>query len=321
MPATKKVLLIFLILSVCKLSDGQQMPFNPVSYRIYSPFLLNPGIAGSKDFFSLDLLAGFTGQSNSQLISGNTRIMKKQPEYLQAPATSTFSNFGVGGFLFRDYQVPGNSGDFYSAGGGATFAYHIPVDREGLSFISIGATVKGISHHFNGDTVKIIPSKSFTFPEADFGIYFYNPSFFAGISATNILPAKKDTAMVNPYVVPVSRQYNFMIGYKFVLSKSINLVLEPSIMVFTDDSLSFNPRENIEPVIRLYASNFCIGTYFNDYSKVSFFFQYRYPRFYVGTYFALPKETAYYKKAITAEIAVGLNLSHSRGGYTKNALW
>jgi len=316
MPATKKVLLVLLILSVCKVSVGQQMPFNPVSYRIYSPFLLNPAIAGSKDFFSMDLLAGFTGQSNSQLISGNTRLMKKQPEYLQAPATSTYTNFGVGGFLFRDYQAPGN---FYSTGGAATFAYHIPVDREALSFISIGASAKAIFHHFNGDTINHILSKNFTFPEADFGVYFYNPSFFAGISGTNLLPVRKDTSI--SYAVPISRQYNFIIGYKFVLSRSINLVLEPSIMVFTDDSLSFNARENIEPVIRLYASNFCIGTYFNDYSKVSFFFQYRYPRFYVGTYFALPKETAYYKKAITAEIAVGLNLSHSKGGYTKNALW
>lgn len=318
MPATKKGLLIFLILSVCKVSEGQQMPFNPISFRIYTPFLLNPAIAGDKDFFSMDLLAGFTAHSNSQVISGNTRIMKKQPEYLQAPATSAYTNIGVGGFLFRDYQAPGN---FYSTGGGATFTYHIPVDREALSFISIGASAKGFYHHFNGDTVKAIPSKSFTFPEADFGIYFYNPSFYAGVSATNILPAKKDTSANNQYLVPVSRQYNFMIGYKFVLSRSINLVLEPSIMVFTDDSLSFNPRENIEPVIRLYAGNFCIGTYFNDYNKVSFFFQYRYPRFYVGTYFALPKGSAYYNKAITAEIAVGLNLSHSRGGYTKNALW
>jgi hypothetical protein len=318
MTPTKKVFLVLMILCVCKISPGQMVPFNPISYRIFSPFILNPAIAGSKDFFSMDLLAGFTGQSNSQLISGNTRIMKKLPEYLQAPATITYSNFGVGAYGFHDDQAPGN---FFSAGGGATFAYHLPVDRKALSFISIGASGKEVYHYYRGDTLNEIPSKKFSFPEADFGIYFYNPSLFAGISATNILPAKKDTSSLNPYPVPVSRQYNLMIGYKFVLSRAINLVLEPSIMVVTDDSLSFSPKESIEPVIKLYASNFCIGTYFNDYSKVSFFFQYRYPKFYVGTYFALPKETAYYKKSITAEIAVGLNLSRYKGGYTKNALW
>lgn len=318
MSTIKKVFLILLILSFFKVSSGQQMPFNPISYRIFSPFILNPAIAGSKDFFSLDLLAGFVGESNSQVLSGNTRLMKKQPEYLQAPATVTYSNIGAGVYGFHDYQAPNNT---HTAGGSIALAYHIPLDRKALSFISIGASAKGVYHYFGGDTLNELPSKKFLFPETDFGICFYNPSIYAGLSATNILPAKKDTSTLSPYLVPVSRQYNFIIGYKFVLSKAINLVLEPSIMVYTDDSLSFSPRENIEPVLKLYASNFCIGTYFNDYGKVSFFFQYRYPRFYVGTYFALPKETAYYKKSITAEIAVGLNLSRYQGGYTKKALW
>lgn len=318
MPATKKVPLVLLFLCVFKLSSGQMMPFNPISYRIFSPFVLNPAIAGSKDFFSMDFLAGFTGQANSQILSGNTRLMKKLPEYLEAPPMETFSNFGVGAAAFNDYQPQNN---LRTAGGSAVFAYHVPLDVKNLSFISFGVSGKGIYHYWGGDTINEIPSKKFFFPEVDFGIYFYNPSIYAGISATNILPAKKDTSVLNPYKVPVSRQYNLMIGYKFVLVKEINLILEPSIMVFTDDSLSFNARENIEPVLKLYASRFCVGTYFNDYNKVSFFFQYRYPRFYVGTYFALPKETAYYKKSITAEIAVGLNLSRTSGGYTKNALW
>jgi type IX secretion system PorP/SprF family membrane protein len=318
MPLTKKVFPTLLYLCVCMISHAQMIPFNPISYRVFSPFILNPAIAGSKDFFSMDLLAGFTGQANSQILSGNARIMKKLPGYMEAPPIETFSNFGVGASAFNDYQPQNNT---RTAGGSAVFAYHVPLDVKDLSFISVGISGKGVYHYYGGDTVNEIPSKKFIFPEVDFGIYFYNPSIFAGVSATNILPAKKDTSAFSPYRVPVSRQYNLLIGYKFVLSKALNLVLEPSLMLFTDDSLSFNAKENIEPVLKLYASRFCVGTYFNDYNKVSFFFQYRYPRFYVGTYFALPKETAYYKKSITAEIAVGLNLSRTGGGYTKNALW
>ncbi len=318
MPAIKKVFLSLIILSVFRISDGQQVPFNPISHRIFSPFILNPAIAGSKDFFSMDIIAGFAGESNSQILSGNTRLTRKQPVYMGVPPTTTFSNFGVGAFAFHEYQAQSNT---RTAGGGATFAYHIPVDNKGLSFISIGATGKGIYHYFKGDTLNEIPSESKLFPEADLGVYFYNPSLYAGISATDLIPLKKDTSSLHPYNIPVSRRYNLLLGYKFVLSKALNLVLEPSLIVFTDDSLSFSPRENIEPMLKLYANNFCVGTYFNDFNKVSFFFQYRYPSFYVGTFFALPKETAYYKKSITAEIAVGLNLSRKKGGYTRNALW
>jgi type IX secretion system PorP/SprF family membrane protein len=318
MTRIKKAALFSLIFCSCCLTYGQQVPLNPISYRIFSPFLLNPAIAGSKDFFSTDFLAGFNGKSYSQVASGNTRILKKAPGYFQAPKSFSYTNLGVGASVFNDYQSINSTN---TSGFSAVFSYHFQLDRKGLSFLSAGVSGKGIYHHVNGDSELNIPSKKFLFPEIDFGIYFYSPSFYAGLSATNFLSPPKDTTALNNYVIPVSRQYNFMIGYKFVISSAINLVFEPSLMLITDDSLSFDLKKSVEPVIRIYASNFCLGTYFNDYSKISFFFQYRYPKFYVGAYFALPKEIAYYKKSITAEIAVGINFSRNNSGYTKNAHW
>lgn len=318
MTEIKKAVFFVMIFCSCFITYGQQVPFNPISYRIFSPFLLNPAIAGSKDFFSTDILAGFNGKSYSQVVSGNTRFLKKSPGYFQVPETYSFTNFGAGASVFNDYQSLNST---TTAGFSGAFSYHYQLDKKGLSFISAGVAGKGIYHHYDGDADQNIPSKKFLFPEVDLGIYYYDPNLYAGISATNILPPPKDTATLGKYSVPVSRQYNLQLGYKFVISRAINLVFEPSVMLITDDSLSFDLKESVEPMIRIYASNFCLGTYFNDYSKVSFFFQYRYPGFYVGTYFALPKETAYYKKSVTAEIAVGINFSRNNPGYTKNAHW
>ena len=318
MSAKKKILLLIFTFAWFYTSFGQQMPFNPISYRIFSPFIINPAIAGSKDFLSTDFLAGFNGKSYSQIISGNSRIARKGISYSSSAAASSFTNIGIGAMAFNDFN---SSDSTHTAGGSLALSYHIPLNNKNLAFLSIGASVKGLYHYYHGDHDLNIPSREFYFPNADAGIYVYGPSFFTGISATNILGAPKDTAMLNLYPVPVSRQYNFIAGYKFILSRQLNLILEPSIMILTDDSLKFDPKESIEPVLKLYAGNFCLGTYFNDYNKVSFFFQYRYPSFYVGAFFALPKDTPYFQKSPTVEIGLGINFSRNKSGYNKSWHW
>jgi hypothetical protein len=294
------------------------MPFNPTSYRIFTPFIFNPAIAGSKDFFSIDMLAGFKGKSNSQVLSGNTRISKKISGYRTIGNSYSFTNIGTGFSAFNDFD---SSDSTRNAGVTAGLSYHIPLSKNALSFLSIGASVKGMYHFYEGNTDLGIPSKEFYSPNVDFGIYFYSPSSFAGLSATNLLNQPEDPDTLTNYRIPVSRQYNLIAGYKIIISRALNLVLEPSVIIHTDDSLSFDIKETIEPVLKLYAGNFCVGTYFNDYSKISFFFQYRYPKFYLGTFIAFHKDSPYYKNPLTTEIAFGINFSNNKLGYTKNGHW
>jgi type IX secretion system PorP/SprF family membrane protein len=318
MSVFKRILLLFLVLSCFYRAFGQQMPFNPVSYRIFSPFILNPAIAGSKDYTSFDVIAGFNGKSYSQVASGNARIARKTSGYGPSGRIFSYTNIGTGAYAYNDFDSTDSTNN---SGVSATLAYHVPLNKRALSFISVGASVKGMYHFYHGSTDLNLPYKEFYFPNIDVGVYWYNPNSYAGISATNLLDLPVDTATLTNYQIPVSRQYNFMAGYKFVISRALNLVLEPSIVIHTNDTLAFDIKENIEPALKIYAENFCIGTYFNDYSKISFFFQYRYPRFYVGTFFALPKDSPFFKKALTAEIAVGINFSNNKSGYTKYGHW
>src|SRR5512140_790617 len=240
----KKFLPVLLLLFLCLNSIGQQMPFNPISYRIFSPFLLNPAIAGSKDFLSTDFIVGFNGGSHSQIVSGNSRIAKKGLNYYQSKSADSFTNVGIGASAFNDF----NAGDSaHTAGGSIALAWHIPLNKESLTFLSFGASAKGLYHYRNRNLELDIPAKEYYFPNVDFGLYLYSPSFFTGLSVTNFLGAPKDTDTIINYRVPVSRQFNFTAGYKFVLSRSLNIVLEPSVMILTDDSLSFDLKKSIEP--------------------------------------------------------------------------
>jgi type IX secretion system PorP/SprF family membrane protein len=312
----KKAFPFFVLFFPLIILNGQETPLNPISYKLFNPFLFNPAITGSKDFFSADLLFGFSGKANSQIISGNTRIMKRIPGYVSSPRVPRFTRIGVGGSIFHDFSDLTRNAGINLAG-----AYHFQLDKKALSFLSIGASAKGIYHYYEGDSDPIIPSKTFYLPNFDAGIYFYNPDLYIGLSANNILGTHEDPDTLNTYAIPVSRTFFLHTGYKIVLSRSLDIVLEPSVIIVTDDSLNFDLKEMIKPALKLFIGNFCLGTYFNDFDKISFFFQFKYPSFYVGSYFEMPKNSPFYKKSLTTEIAVGINLWGNKSGYTDRSYW
>lgn len=306
-------IIVSMCVIVCNIeSVGQQVPLNPISYRVFNPFIFNPAIAGSKDFSSIDLTAAFQGSLRSQILSGNTRLTKRAPGYYLSPEITQFTNAGIGGYIFND-----DADTSRNIGVGASFSYHIPLDKRRLSFLSLGVSVKGIKFSrdsvYSTDPVKRQSAKSLSYPNMDLGIYYYSPTLFAGISMTNIFGNPEDPDVLGNYDIPVSQQIFFQAGYKILISRSLNIVLEPSMIVNADSSTSQDVKKMLEPMLKLYFENFCVGSYFNDLDKVSFFLQYKYPRFYFGTFFQLPKSTPYYKQPMVAEITLGINFTKIAG--------
>jgi type IX secretion system PorP/SprF family membrane protein len=298
------------------LSGGQQTPQTPVSYRIFSPFIFNPAIAGSKDFFTADFLTSNFGKSNSQIICGNTRLAKPNPGYFSSPGSPEYTNIGLGGSVFNELN-----GLSRNVGISGTGSYHIKLDKESLSFLSFGVTAKAVFNRYSGDPDLGKPAKSTFFPNFDVGIYYYGANLFAGISATNLLGNPEDPDSLGAYSIPVSRQFFFHAGYKLVLIRSLNFVLEPSLIINSDDSFSGKLTDMLKPALKLYAGNFCAGTYFNDFNNTSVFFQYMYPKFYLGTYFELSNNSPFYKKPLRAEFALGINISAIKSGVSRQNHW
>jgi type IX secretion system PorP/SprF family membrane protein len=310
-------LLICLGISIINLNlSGQHTPFNPISGRVFTPFTINPAIAGSKDFMALDLSAVIQGPDISQLLSGNTRIAKKGPRYFGAPVAKSFTKIGVGTALFNDVtSTSRNLGVSVSA------SYHMPLNEKNLSFFSAGIAIKGIYNMMDSIPDISAPQKNSFIPNIDAGIYFYGQKFFAGISATNILGSMIDSADMAIYNIPVSRQYFLLAGYKFVLSRSLNIVLEPSLIVNLDDSLDFGNKNTYNPMLKLYMDAFCIGAYLHDYDNLTFFFQYKFPKLYVGTLIDFPRNVPFFKRDLTVEIAAGINFGGVSGSSRSRYQW
>jgi len=301
-------------------SSGQQTPTYPVYHRIVTPFIFNPAIAGSKDFSSVDITAGWEGKSHSQILSINSRLAKKGQGYFSSPVVKEFTNFGIGCSVFNEYDV-----SMQNTGISAVCSYQIPLDKKTLSFLSFGAAVKGVYNFMDSvssaDPGLSKPSIKTYYPNVDAGIYYYGPNLFAGISATNILGNPGDPDTLGIYRIQVSRQYFFVAGYKFLLSRALNIVVEPSIIINADESSGQKVTDLLEPVLKIYLQDFCLGTYLNDYDNFSFFFQFKYPRFYVGSFVEIPKNSSYYKKDLNIEVAIGINLSQIKSKHLKNYHW
>jgi type IX secretion system PorP/SprF family membrane protein len=317
MKSIKSVLFFLLLIVVSfNVNYGQQVPDYPVSYRLFNPFIFNPAIAGSKDFSSVDLVAGSYGNSNSQIASGNLRISKSRKEYFSSLSAPEFSKIGVGGYLFNDLNDSSRN-----IGIGGTGAYHMQLNKNALSFLSFGLSVKAIYNDYSGNSDLNKPAEKTFFPQVDAGIYYYSSTLFAGISATNLLGNPNKADSLGFYTIPVSRQLFFQIGYKLVISRSLNILLEPSLIVNSDFTFSGDMIDMIKPGLKLYTNNFCIGTFFNDFDKISFLLQYKYSRLYVGTYFELAYNEPFYKHPILAEVAIGVNISSIKSGLFRANHW
>ncbi len=310
---TERILLILVFVFSSCIVEGQTF-LNPVSFWVFSPYIYNPAIVGSKDFLSVNLDAAFLGKANTQLISGNTRITKTNSGYFSSPGVTEFTNTGIGASAFNDFNSLERN-----IGLSGSVSYQIPLNKRKLSFLSFGVSLKGEYNTIKSDTGNF-SDKTF-YPNLDLGIYYYTPTFFAGISEINVLgsPWKPDSLGV--YKVPVSKEYFFTAGYKILISKSLNIVLEPSILILATDSTFNKISSNINPIIKLYLEDFCIGTSFNGDGKISFFGQFRYPRFYVGAFYEFAGNTALYKNKPTVEFNLGINIQSDKTRVTNRSHW
>jgi type IX secretion system PorP/SprF family membrane protein len=290
--------------------SAQHTPYTPISNRVFTPFIINPAIAGSKDFMAIDLAATIQRDDFSQLLSSNSRIAKRGPRYFGAPVGKSFTNIGVGGALFNDHSGPSRN-----IGVSAAASYHIPLNDKNISFVSAGLAVKGIYNIIDSIPDLGVPGKESIIPNFDAGIYLYSQNLYAGVSVTNLLGSLLDSADMALYNIPVSRQYFFLAGYKLVLSRSLNIVLEPSLIINLDDSLKFNSKESYNPMLKLYMDAFCLGAYLHDYNNLTFFFQYKFPKLYIGTLIDFPRDVPFYRRDLTVEIAAGFNF----GGVAKTS--
>ena len=258
----KRSAYIFLLLLIGKIADGQQLPL--YSQYLYNKFLINPAVAGSDGYTSVNLTAreqwmGYYGAPRTFSFSVQTRMLKRSYILKQTSAKrqiyrpKTDGRVGLGGYVFSD-----RNGLVYRTGVQVSYSYHLWLRN--TTQLSMGLAFTG--YHYKIDEQQIDfedPNEPWLnnelrlgvfVPDATFGIYLLNPRFSLGFSADQLFEASAkvgDDAYDNFKLYRhyyLFGNYNYEVNTQIELQPSFLFMMSDQLMPQADIGLTFNYNQS-----------------------------------------------------------------------------
>jgi type IX secretion system PorP/SprF family membrane protein len=228
-------------------ANGQQLPI--YSQYLFNRFLINPAVAGSDGYTSLNLTAreqwvGYDGAPRTFSFSAQTRIIKKGYKLKsnvfnnQVFRPKTDGRVGIGGYVFSD-----RNGLIQRTGFQLTYAYHMWV-RSNTQF-SMGLAFTGYQYKIDEKAINFgDPNepwmnndlrKGMFVPDVTFGMYLLNSKYSFGLSAEQLFEASAKIGNTAYQNFRIERHYYFFGSYD--ISSGINSFIEPSFIVSMSEQL------------------------------------------------------------------------------------
>ncbi len=323
-------------------SIAQEIPVYYHSQYLLNPYLINPAIAGSKDYSRLNLsvrqiTAKIAGAPKTQILSYQTRLRKfLNLNQGTIKKGSEFSNVGVGGYVFNDA-----SGPLRKIGFQLTYAYHLALSRESIQHLSFGISFTGFTYSINYGELNIIrdplinegTQRAFV-PDANFGVYYYGKQLFGGISVTQIFQTPIKWSNDQFEQIPIKRNYFLFAGYKFLLMNKI--IIEPSLL-YKSESMPvptnyINP-EDTEPAngneihnqvdinLRVYYQTIIGGLSYRLNEGLTVWGQYQYRNLFFGLAYEYPMSEVWNVSFGSINVVLGINLGRGRNRFGDRRYW
>jgi len=205
------------------------------SQYIFNELTINPAYAGNKEDWNLN--ASYRQQWSG--IPGAPRTGSVSVDGLFR-GDDNDRRVGIGVQAMMDKLGPQSALSLYGS-----YAYRIPMDEEGLSRLSLGIGIGATQYKIDPTTFQYtdqndvaipVAAAASIAPDARFGLYYYNPTFYFGLSVMDLLSSYTNTS------------YSWK-GYKFetikkaphvylsggtIFAFSENFKLKPSLMVKSD---------------------------------------------------------------------------------------
>lgn len=198
----KGVLLIAIILTAIHARAQQDTQF---SQYIFNGLYINPAYAGYKE----DMYVQSYFRSQWVGVTG-------APKSFAIAADNSFKDGSVGlGVTLASDQIGAQS----TLAGYLSYAYRIRVGQDETSRLAFGLAAGMMQLGIDGSKLnaiqpgdQVIPviSQNRIIPDANFGIYYANSSYFAGLSATNILARFINNDTEHNLLVPVPQPHFYL---------------------------------------------------------------------------------------------------------------
>jgi type IX secretion system PorP/SprF family membrane protein len=265
----KKLVFIFLLFLIVSTTFGQQLPL--YSQYLYNKFLINPAVAGSDGYTSVNLTAreqwvGYYGAPRTFSFSMQTRILKKSfilkktsvRRRVYRPKSD--GKVGLGGYIFSD-----KNGLVQRNGFQLSYAYHMWIQNS--TQLSMGLAATGYHYKINEEEINFEDPnepwlnndlrRGIFVPDVSFGVYLLNAKYSLGFSADQLFgaSAKIGNYAYNNY--KMSRQFYLFGSYNF--SSGSYVEIQPSFIFLMSEQLK--PQADIG-VTYIYNNEFWAGLAF-----------------------------------------------------------
>jgi type IX secretion system PorP/SprF family membrane protein len=243
----RKPAVILILFLIGNLSFGQQLPL--YSQYLFNRFLINPAVAGSDGYTSINLTAreqwvGYSGAPRTFSVSLQSRMLKKRLSVKRTNSNRTVyrpktdGKVGLGGYIFSD-----RNGLIQRTGFQVSYAYHMWLQRG--TQLSLGISLNG--YHYKIDEKQINfgdPNEPWLnndlrrgifVPDVTFGAYLLNSDFSLGFSADQLLEAAVKIGSPGYEKFQMKRHYYLFGSYDF--NSGSNITIQPSFLLMMSEQL------------------------------------------------------------------------------------
>lgn len=219
---------ILLIVTIVLYLQAHAQQDSQVSQYLFNGLYINPAYAGYKE----DMFVQSYFRSQWVGIEG-------APKSFAIAADGSFKDGSVGlGATLTSDQIGAQS----SLAGYINYAYRIRIGDDETSHLAFGLAAGMMQLGIDGskltaiqpgDEAVPVASQSRIIPDANFGIYYANESYFAGISATNILAGAISKNNPQNVLVPVP-QPHFYLTAGTLIPVNDDVMLKPVVLIKDD---------------------------------------------------------------------------------------
>ena len=279
------LLITFLALLVARPGQAQQQA--QYSQYMNNPYILNPGVAGTEEYIDIKLSyrtqwTGLEGAPKTYYASVHSSLGKWKSQAKRTIGDEYRSFHALGAIAYNDVTGPTSRAGIYGS-----YTYNLaltPTLRAALG-VSGGLqqfAVDGQQLQFHNTNTRS-PSEAARVPDATVGLWVYGPSFYAGLSAAQLLGNQLDFSYApsggDSPGNKLERHYFLTGGVRVPLSE--DWVLVPSVLVKSVApaplSIDLNTKLKYKDVLwggaswRAFDSIVAlIGVNMNEYSSLSY---------------------------------------------------
>lgn len=236
-----KNILIVILVFVTALSKAQQLPM--YSQYLTNDFIINPAIAGSKPYYPI--------QINSRSQWSVLGAIAPKTNTLSYHMPLAYDAIGVGAVVMQD-----QTGPYSQIGVNLSFAYHIQLDKDDITRLSLGLSGLMTQHTLRQDDLtfhnpdpEFQGSYSKMVPDASFGVYLYSKNFSLSASAHQLFESTFKEA-VSDIFGDNSQVRHYFAHASYLINVHSDLAIEPSVLVKSTDvsptQLDINTRVIID---------------------------------------------------------------------------